>query len=430
MQKSSIRTFRRALPCLAAALLAASIDTAGAGDLFTLSGNTIDGGPVVGFNQGSSKLPSFVQDLVTGSGQFSGLANRGLQAGLRYADVPNALNFNIQQVGTLWTARLVSPFDPGIINRTFTAATRDQLDDAIQAYLKKDGSADLAKFLAAMGKRSVAGVLDGNPNAATAQVANQTFMEYGFRPTETADEIAADEDGDAAAPASHVGLAMTADVGTFRSRGIEGQSYSWTPVLPIVVGKARRVKVELALPVNYTQIEGADQYRAGAQVGVSVLVVKRRKDQPWLWQVSTHAGAVVAGSADLVAGGLMASGGVTSYTSYRQGNWEFSMGNQVSVHEGIRVSVDSYTFDPEVSQQIIKNGLKVGRSLGRRWYAEAYVIDTEFAQAAFTSRFTTVGAGVGYRGANRKGYVMVGSYAEFGPNYESAHFQFGTGWKF
>jgi hypothetical protein len=58
------------------------------------------------------------------------------------------------------------------------------------------------------------------------------------------------------------------------------------------------------------------------------------------------------------------------------------------------------------------------------------VIDTEFAQAAFTSRFTTVGAGVGYRGANRKGYVMVGSYAEFGPNYESAHFQFGTGWKF
>jgi hypothetical protein len=346
MQKPSIPTFRRALPFLAAAFLAASVDTVAAGDLFTLSGTTIDGGPVVGFNQGSSKLPGFVQDLVTGSGQFSGLANRGLQAGLRYADVPNALNFNIQQVGTQWTAKLVSPFDPRIINRNFTAATRDQLDDAIQAYLKKDGSADLAKFLAAMGKRSVAGVLDGNPNAATAQVANQTFMEYGFRPTETADEVAADEDGDAAAPAGHVGLAMTADVGTFRSRGIEGQSYSWTPVLPFVVGKARRVKVELALPLNYTQIEGADQYRAGAQVGVSVLVVKRRKDQPWLWQVSPHAGAVVAGSADMISGGLMASGGVTSYTSYRSGNWEFSMGNQVTVHEGIRVSVDSYTFDP------------------------------------------------------------------------------------
>lgn len=430
MNVTSDPSILRSVSRLTALVFAASVTTASAGDLFTLAGTTIDAGPAVNFNGGSSKLPSFIQDLVSGSGQFSALGNRGLQAGLRYANVPNALRFNIQQVGTQWNANLTSPFEPGLINRNFTAATRDQLDDAIQSYLKKEGSADLARFLAAMGKRSVAGVLDGNPNAATAQIANQNFMEYGLRPTETADEKAADEDGGNPEQASRSGFSMTADVGTFRSQGIEGQSYSWTPVVPFALGKARRVRVELALPINYTQIEGADQYRVGAQIGVAVLVVKRTKAQPWLWQVTPHAGAVVAGSADMVAGGVVASGGATSYTSYRAGNWEFSMGNHVSFHEGLRVSVDSYTFDPEVSQQIFKNGLKIGRSLGRRWYAEAYVIDTEFAQAAFTSRFTTVGAGVGYRGANRKGYVMLGSYAEFGPNYESAHFQVGTGWKF
>ena len=106
------------------------------------------------------------------------------------------------------------------------------------------------------------------------------------------------------------------------------------------------------------------------------------------------------------------------------------MGNHISFHEGLKVSVDDYTFDPQVSQQIIKNGLKLGRSLGQRWYAEAYVIDTEFVRAAFTSRYTTVGAGVGYRGVKKKGYVMLGSYADFGPGYQSAHLQAGTGWKF
>jgi hypothetical protein len=126
----------------------------------------------------------------------------------------------------------------------------------------------------------------------------------------------------------------------------------------------------------------------------------------------------------------MASGGITSYTSYRAQQWEFSMGNHLSVHEGIRVSVDNYTFDPKVSQQIAKNGFKVGRSLGQRWYAEAYVVDTEFLQAAYMSRYTTVGIGVGYRGPNRKGYVMLGTYADLGTHYESAHLQFGSGWKF
>lgn len=419
----------RSLPLrgVTALSLILGLGTAHAGDLFTLAGSTTGAGPVVNFNEGSSKLAPFISDLVSGSstGQFDALNNRQFVATLRYANVPNALNFNIQHPG-LWTANLTSPFQPGLISRNFSAPSRAELDDAISAYLKQSGSADLARFLAAINKQSVAGVLDGNPNAATAQIANQNFMEYGMRPTETAAEKG---DGEPE-KTSRSGFSMAADAGTFRSRGIEGQTYSWTPMIPFTVGKERRVRLELALPLNYTKIEGADEYRVGAQLGVAMLLVKRTKTQPWLWQVTPHGGAVVAGSADLVAGGVLLSGGATSYTSYRQGNWEFSMGNHVSLHEGLRVSVDNYTFDPQVSQQIIKNGLKVGRSLGEHWYAEVYVLDTEFVQAAYTSRFTTVGAGVGYRGAKQKGYVMLGTYADFGPGYQSAHFQFGTGWKF
>ena len=223
---------------------------------------------------------------------------------------------------------------------------------------------------------------------------------------------------------------MTADAGTFRSQDFSGETYSWTPMVPIAMGESRRVRLEFSLPLNYTTLEGADQFRAGGQLAVAMLLKKRSKDQPWLWQVTPHVGTLVSGSVDLVAGGMLLSGGATSYLSYRWNRWEFSMGNHISLHEGLAVTVGDYGFDPDVSQQIVKNGLKVGRSLGQRWYAETYVIDTEYLQDAFISRYLTVGAGIGYRGANRKGYAMIGFYGNFGDDYSSGNIQFGTGWKF
>ncbi len=418
---------RRALVsgAIAAATLASS---ARAADLFELQGATTGGGPLVTFDETSNNLSRFVSDLVGGKGQFDALANRTYVAGLRYANVQNALRFNISNpLPNVWNANLsAAQLQPGLIERQFNGFTSQAaLQSAITDYLKKDGAADYARFLQAISRRSPAGILDGNPGSATASSATGSFMEYGQRPTETNEERDAD-----LPPAGHSGIASTADVGTFRSSGITGQTYSWTPMIPIALGEARRVRLELSLPLSYTQLEGADAYRAGAQLGVAVLVVKRTKTQPWLWQVTPQAGAVVAGSADLVDGGVLASAGVTSYVAYRPNQWEFSMGNHISFHEGMKVSVDDYTFDPKVSQQIVKNGLKIGRSLGKRWYIEAYALDTEFLQDAYTQRYTTLGLGVGYRAADRKGYIMLGTYADIGSHYQSAHLQFGTGWKF
>lgn len=399
---------------------------ASAKDLFEFNAATTDALPPLTIIQGTSNLPDRITELVDGTGQFNQLNNREFVASLRYGSVPQALRFNIQQVGGNWAAQLTSPFDPVIINRNFSAATRPELEDQIDHYLEQNGLGDLAKLLSALDRRTIAGALDGNPVAATSVAANAYFGEYGLRPTETEEEST----GEGEAATSRSGIAMTADAGTFRSEDFEGETYSWTPMVPVAIGESRRVRLEVSLPLNYTSIEGADQFRVGGQMAVAMLLKKRGKDQPWLWQVTPHAGALVAGSLDMLAGGVLMSGGATSYLSYRWNRWEFSMGNHASFHEGLSVTVDDYEFDPDVSQQILKNGLKVGRSLGQRWYAEGYVIDTEFLQDAFISRYLTVGAGVGYRGPNRKGYVMIGLYGNFGDDYSSGNLQFGTGWKF
>lgn len=409
----------------AAAMLMAG--TCIAGNLFQFSGNSTDGGPLVQFERGANSLPDAVSDLINGSGAFSDLENRSFQAGLQYGSVANALQLSIQEFGPEWRAELLSPFDPTVINQTFIAPSRAELEQQIKDYLERSGMKDLARFLAEMNKKSIAGSLDGNPVAATAVSANAYFSQYGLRPTSTASEFEAEDSG---AETSRAGFEMTAEAGVFQSQGLTGQTYSWTPLIPVTLGKSRRVRLEFALPMNWTILEGADQFRAGSQLGVAVLIKKRTKDQPWLWQVTPHAGVMVSGSFDLIAGGLLASGGGTSYLSYRWHEWEFSMGNHISFHEGMALDIGDYRFDPDVSQQIVKNGLKVGRSLGKNWYVEGYVVDTEFLQDAFVQRYLTVGAGVGYRGPQRRGYLMVGGYGTFGEEFSAAQLQFGTGWKF
>lgn len=392
-----------------------------AGDLFQIDAFGPGGQDI---SAGGNSLPNFVTEMIKGQGPFSQLANQPFNASLTYGDVRRALQFNISQNGNAWTASLTSPFDPGLISHNFQAQTRDGLDAAIRNYLKQDGATDLARFLGALDKNSAVGSLDGNPAAVTAQSATVSYMAYAMRPTETAEEA------DSPAKTSRVGVEAKADGGVFSARSLEGQTFSLTPTIPISFGEESRVRLELSLPLNYTRIEGADQYRVGAVLAVPVTVVKRTKDQPWLWQLTPSGGAIVSGSIDMVSGGALGSGGLSSYLSYRWNDWDFSMGNQVTFFEGVKISVSDYTFDPEVSQQIVKNGLKLGRSLGQRWYAEVYAIDTEFTQAAFLSRYTTLGGAVGYRGAKKKGYFMVGAYTDIGANFQAGHFEFGTGWKF
>jgi hypothetical protein len=271
--------------------------------------------------------------------------------------------------------------------------------------------------------------VDGNPHATTATMATGSFFQYAFAPTQTQEESDAPQ---SSGNTSATGLAFTADGGEFSSKvngeKINGDTYSFTPMMPFRL--ADRVRLEVSLPLEYTKIEGADEFGIGLQLALPILVVKHTKDNPWTWQLTPSGGALASGSEDLVAGGLIADGALASYTSYRWQKWEFGMGNAFSLYQGVKVTIDGYSFDPHVSQEIIKNGLKVGRQLGQHWYAELYGIDTEFAESAFTPRYMTLGGGIGYRGSKKKGFLMIGGYTDLAPGYTAAKLQFGTGWKF
>ena len=413
-----------------AAFLATSLAVTSAcsgADPFSISGSTTDF-PQTPFSFGDKSLPDLVEGIVRGEGSYSTLANRTFNADLDYLGVRQALNFAVTQFGAVeWRAELTTPFKPGVVNRTFIAATREELYAQIEDYLKTSGTEDLARWQKELSALMPFGLMTGNPNSTTALMARDSFNEYGLMATATA----AENEGEEEDPGM-VGLALMGDVSTSSAEGHKAQSYSATPFLPLKLSK--RVRLDIGLPLNYTTVDGAQAFRAGLQLAMPMLIVNRNlaEDQPWLWQVTPTGSFQFAGSFDMVGGGALAAGGLTSFLCYDFGKFELSMGNQFSFFESVAMNLGDYDFDPDVSDQIVKNGLKVGVRLGQHWYAEAYGLDTELlGNESFYSRYATFGAGFGFRAnTKKKAYLMVGAYTDVASGWSSAGFRFGTGWKF
>lgn len=368
---------------------------------------------------GNSNLEKLVKELLRTEGTFQALADSPYFAALNYAGVANAITFNVNTDGMV--ARLDLPSIK--FNKRFTGRNRDEVEDKISDFLKKDGSDVLARFLKSMASQSLVAVTDGNPNSTTALSASNAYAS-------SMDTAFTNEEKDAAenASASSFGASFSGSIGSIDADGIKGSIYQFPIRTRYQINQ--RVGVNLDIPLSYIEIEGAEIYGAGVNLAVPIQIVPASKKSPWHWQVTPFVAFDASASEDFGAGGMLLSGGLNSVVSYDFGPVILSMGNYFSAHEGIPFSYDEYNVDPGVSQQILKNGLKLDVPLGKRWIVDVYAIHTKFLADAAVEQYFTVGGSVGYRVANSGGYIRLGLYADVGDNYSSPHAFLGTGWKF
>jgi hypothetical protein len=403
-------------------MLWSGCQTLSAGDLFRMS--VSPGGSEVG----SSDLLNLVDKIINGKDEFAFFAGPGLPyvGTLQYGNVPNAINFAMN--GPRTSADLNIPSIG--FTRTFVGVDQGDIENQIEAFLKKDGADVWAKFMKAMAAQSLVAVSDGNPNSTTAFAAAQAYENYGMTYAQTREEMETTDEG-----GSRMEIGVMADVGAFSANGIQGKTYR----LPMYARfkLTERVGLNVDIPLSYIDIAGAKVFGIGMGVGVPIKVVPKTKESPWYWQAAPFVGANVAASMDMLAGGMIINGGINSVLAYDFGPCTLSMGNHISLHEGMPLTIDSYRFDPGVSQQILKNGLKLDVPVGRRWIFDAYAIHTKFLAPAAIDQYYTIGGEVGYRlmrkgGAAKKGggYLKLGLYTDVGDDYSAAHARFGSGWKF
>jgi hypothetical protein len=349
-------------------------------DPFIVSAVTTDQFARLSQVDGSSSLPTVLEQAIKAQGRFSDFQNRDYSSFLDYLNVTRAIRFDVNNSGT--RAEIVIPSTG--LRKVFTAANRNDWYGQIKAYLERDGAAEWARFLQTMNERSQVAVSDGNPTSATASLANSMFGGFGS-PTSRASEL--NRKNNAAG--------ITFDGGAFRAGGLNGEVYT----LPIT-GHFRvtdRVAVGFEIPLQYIQLEGADIYQGGLTLNVPVNVIRASENQPWSWDVTPTAAFALSGSEDMVAGGGLFAGALTNVVGFRWHGLTFTYGNFFSFFEGVSLSAGNYEFDSDVSQQIIKNGLRISMPFADKWRFEAYGIHTQFLQEAAVRSYFTLGADVGYR---------------------------------
>ena len=411
-----MQTWKSWLPLSCAALAAASV--CWGGSPFVADVTTSGAGAPPEFTVSEKNLTHFINDLVNAQGQYSTIVGFAYAEKTTVLDVPSAITFTGNAPGT--TVTLAIPLIG--FTQTFAGATRADVQDQIKTFIKQNGNNVWAQFLKALATRSPAAVTDGNPNAATAAVANSIFQAEGFTPV---DEILL-EDPTSSPRLSGFGLGFNA--GHFTAGDLSGDLADFA--IPIRMKLSDMVGLTLNFPFSYLTLSGARVYGAGFNVAVPVRVKIMSAQQPWNWRLTPLLGAAARGSADLGSGAALWQVGISNAVDYRVSpRLILCMVNQLTDFHSIKVNFGGYHFDPQIKQQILKNGLRAVTPLGQRTIGSLFVLETQFLSSAAVKSFTTVGAAVAFRVTTSMNVQLAGNY-DTGTSFKSWSLGLSSAWKY
>lgn len=336
---------------------------------------------------GGSSFPDLLNDLINSQGAFASFAGVAFSADVTFAGVANAINVTFDPVTGNATLTFTI-LGPGA--QTFTFGGAD-LFGQIEQFLQDNLSGQLTAFLNAINTLSLVAVTDGTPLSTTALSADFIFNRFGLHADLTAAEKLAAAGGREPGVRTRIDAYyedIDTDVGS-------GNSYAIAPSVEFVFSET--LSLAFLFPIAYHEIEGAQIVNFHANVALPITLAAPG-DGGMGFRITPFATFAASGSVDLVAGGMIGGGGVVSTATIESGGLTVSFSNQLSFHEGITLRYEDYKFDPGVSQQILKNGVKISHTFGDHWYAYTTVTETMFLQPAAVDEFLSTGAGFGYRG--------------------------------
>jgi hypothetical protein len=393
---------------------------ANAGDIFRITATDTGSSPISPVTITGNSIIDIVEAGINTTGSLAGFQSRDTSLSLQYGNVANAIVVTKNAGNT--TATLSFP-GTGIPTRTFTGTSQADLENQIEDYLKKNGSADLKQFLKSMNQRSFIAVSDGNPNATTARFAQFAFDQFGMHDSLSRPPV--DETGERAK--SPFEFRVDARGGTYEAGDFSGNTFSlglssrydWT----------KRVGTSLSFFGAYQQIEEADVFHAGVQLGVPIRIILPTDTQHFTWQLTPHAVLGGGGSEQLGAGGAIYGGGGTSLLSFDYLRWTFSMANQITFYKGQKLSFGDFELDPGVSQTILKNGLRADYRFNGNFSAFAGIAYSNFLDDAAIKNYFSPSIGIAWKRGGGTTFE-IGYAGDFGSNYHAHQLRGGMNFAF
>jgi hypothetical protein len=243
------------------------------------------------------------------------------------------------------------------------------------------------------------GVTDGNPQAATAFLASDAFAHFGLAPS--LNQIRNNPD-------DGIQFGVTAGAAYIDTGHIDEDAAT----VDFYVGWKMGDKVGLAisLPGEYRSMRNTDTFVGGINVGLPItLAGPEQGDNTWTLTPWATA-ASVSLSVELAQGGYIFGGGLTSNFSHKVGQLTLTLADQIGYDVGFPIGYnDEFDNEQNVSQFILKNGVKANHDFDQKWFFDAGVTYTNFLKGAYTDNyftcFTGIGMHLGPAGQLRIGYT-------------------------
>ena len=316
---------------------------------------------------------------------------RGLEMNFSFPGAGNELVFEVPSLD---------------IRVEFNGATRDASVDRLEDFLKSQGGDILNRIQAASIATSPVDPIAGNPGSMMGTMVSGQF-EAGFSSQVT--NIASTpahpaSDGEPAAAVEADGPDNLIHLSPRFGRYTAGGRTSNVLTLPLGYslrlregGKGLR-KIDISLPLTYAGIEGGKSGAASINAGLTWGLTEQ-------WSLSPAVGAGLAGSVDLGAAGGIGSASLTSAYTIPFDEYSINVGNMVGYYETLDIEVGKYSFDPGVSNTVLRNGLMLsvpGTMRSRKVATEFWITDTRFYGSDLYSRYNDE-FGISFGSARTKG---------------------------
>jgi hypothetical protein len=352
---------------------------------------------------GGSNLINLTDNLINEQGSFASLAGQNLTGAVSYGGIPNALVFTENAAQT--SATITIPITG--FTKTFVGTSAADLQNQIKDFLKKDGPQAYAQFLEAVNQKSAVAMLDGNPQASTALIANDLFMRFGLRNEQSTEPLSA-------GGGPYFGLNVNG--GTIRADDLNG---TWAEVSFDVGARfTDNVALSFGTAVDYRNEANSEAYTAAEEVALPITLIDNHGNGI-SWQVTPWGFGGFAASYDEVAGGILVGGGATSSLALHLGPITLTLGDQIDYTHGVDISYDDYAFNTNLDQWIFKNGGDVAFLFpGTPIFIDASISYSNFLRDAAIPNFWSPTAGVGITLGGHSSLKF--SYAgDFGKGYNA-----------
>lgn len=284
------------------------------------------------------------------------------------------------------------------INKEFDGGSQKASFRLFKDYLKANKDDLLGKILRASVESTPFDAVAGNPNSLMSVMSDASFSRAGGNPLGSV--------------VGYLSPSAAHHTFSFQGKDVDATTFSLPIGATFELGDGGWALL-WDMPLTYTDIDGSVSYMAQMGLGLKVPVAKY-----WDLIPAVRVGAV--GSEDMLSGGILYNGSLTSDISVPVGKWTIGMTNMFGVIRDYSVKVDDYEVEYDLQNEVYKNGVHarydfskkyaVGGSYAYTFYtgSDLYIDKYHEVELSLLRRLDTFFSGV----------ALVGNYT-FGTDYKA-----------